>query len=76
MERQKNFTAHKPIAFCSAKAEQNADILEREKINISELFEIIAEQQQEIAKEKGLDFSYSVENSIFSMATPRFWQAL
>lgn len=53
-----------------SKAEQNADILEREKINISELFEIIAEQQQEIAKEKGLDFSYSVENSIFFHGDP------
>lgn len=52
------------------KAEQNTDILERENINFSELAEIIAEQQKELAEEKGLFFSSSIENAIFFYGDP------
>lgn len=52
------------------KAEQNSDIVEREKINLSELTELIAEQQKELAEEKGLSFSASIENEIFFYGDP------
>lgn len=52
------------------KAEQHTDIVEREKINLSELAEIIAKQQKELAEEKGLTFSSSIENAIFFYGDP------
>lgn len=47
------------------KAEHNADILEHEEINLSELAEIIAEQQQELAEEKGISVSCSIQEGIW-----------
>lgn len=46
------------------KAEHYGEILEREDINLSELAEIIAEQQQELAEEKNIALTFSVQENI------------
>lgn len=52
------------------KAEHCTEILENEEINLSELAEIIAEQQQEEAEEKGLSLTYSIQDNIFVTGDP------
>lgn len=52
------------------KAEHFTDVLEHEEINLSELAEIIAEQQQELAEEKGIALTYSVQDNIIITGDP------
>ena len=47
-----------------SKAEHYNEVLEKEEINFSELCEIIAEQQQEIAHEKNIELQFSIEPHI------------
>lgn len=52
------------------KAEHHAEILEHEDINLSELSEIIAEQQQELAEEKNISLTYSIQDGIHITGDP------
>ncbi len=47
-----------------SKAEHFNEVLEKEEINFSELCEIIAEQQQEIALEKNITLQFNIEPNI------------
>lgn len=48
-----------------SKAEHYAEVLEKEEINFSELCEIIAEQQQELAQEQQIQLQYTIEPNMF-----------